>query len=89
MSRIQRREVASAPAGIKFSVASVQCPAARENDPGDLGRVSLDADRNTAESKMMELLSYVKYHREVHAHLRYGLDRVRNLWTNLLSHQRQ
>lgn len=34
---------------------------------------------------MMELLSYVKYHKEMRAHLRYGLGRVRTLWTKLLS----
>ncbi|MGY4313558.1 hypothetical protein ACVWW1_002861 [Bradyrhizobium sp. JR3.5] len=29
---------------------------------------------------MMELLSYVKYQKEMRAQLRYGLARVRSLW---------
>jgi hypothetical protein len=34
---------------------------------------------------MMDLFSYVKYHNEMRAHLRYGFSRVRNYWKRLLS----
>lgn len=34
---------------------------------------------------MMELLSYVKYQKEMLAQVRHGLDRVRSLWKKWLS----